>query len=313
MATKQIESLFFPRWYRQITYAWKNVYHDICLHKLAAILTILVIAISITLPIVCYLLWKNVNSIAKQWSPSPHLTVYLKKTLDKSQVEQLSTEMTHLPAVKSIEYHSKKQNIEEFKVWSGFSDTLDLLDDNPLPDLFIIIPNNVSKDTVVLHELRETLLSLSGIDDVRLNDSWFIRLTALTGLVSAIVWALSFLMLIAVSLVIGNSIRLMIFARRQTIMVMQLIGATEGFILRPFLYNGMLYSFISVVLALILSEIFIFRVDSIILEVSSVFDTKFMLYGLSWEECASIILLVTLVGWLSAWLATKKYLQVVEK
>lgn len=304
---------FFVQWYRQIVYAWQNAFNDMRRHRMAAILTLLVIAISITLPTVCYLLWKNASGAAKQWSPSPNLTVYLSKKLDTVRIDRLRVYIKKQPEVQSLEYRSRKQTLEEFRHWSGFGEALDLLDENPLPAVLIVVPKEVDRNPDALHQLRNKIVALSGVDDVRLDDSWFTRLTALTGLVASVVWALSLLMVVAVSLVIGNSIRLMIFSRRKTILIMQLNGATEGFILRPFLYSGMLHGIISAFLALILTEIFIFRVDSIILDVSSVFGTHFMLRGLSWEEGLFIVLLATILGWISAWLATRKYLQFAAK
>ncbi|QIQ20682.1 permease-like cell division protein FtsX [Zophobihabitans entericus] len=304
---------FFPRWKRQIGYAWQNVFNDFRQHIFASLLTVTVIAISITLPTICYLLWKNVNEAAHQWYPTPNLTSYIQKDLTQTETEELVAKIKSYDEVESVTYLSRDETLEEFRLWSGFSDALELLEENPLPAVAIVVPKEEAKQTVILHELQKQLLTLKGIDDVRLDDSWFTRLTALTGMVETIVWTLSILMVIAVSLVVGNSIRLMIFARRQTIQVMQLIGATEGFILRPFLYSGMFNGLISAIFALVLSEIFIYQIDSIILDVSSVFGTVFHIRGLSWDESLFIILLSTMIGWLSAWVATKKYLQITQQ
>ncbi|WP_392566349.1 permease-like cell division protein FtsX [Utexia brackfieldae] len=311
---KQSEKhVFFHRWCRQINYAWRNVFNDIRQHLLASILTIIVIAISITLPTICYLLWKNVNQAAHQWYPTPNLTAYLNKDISPEQTAILRAKITAFPEVEKLTYLSRDETLEEFQSWSGFSDAIELLAQNPLPAVMIVIPTDDAKQTIILHDLQKKIAALANVDDVRLDDSWFTRLTALTGMVGTIAWTLSILMIIAVSLVIGNSIRLMIFARRQTITVMQLIGATEGFILRPFLYSGMFHGLVSAILALVLSEIFIFRIDSIILNVSSIFGTIFTMSGLSWDESLFIILLSTILGWFSAWVATKKYLRITNK
>lgn len=304
------DNAFFPRWIRQIRYGWQNVFNDFRQHILASLLTIIVIAISITLPTICYLLWKNANEAASQWYPTPNLTVYLDKSLSQENTDVFINKIRQYPEVEDITYLSRNETLEEFKLWSGFSDAIDLLDENPLPAVVIIIPKEAAKQTSILHALQAEILKLAEVDDVRLDDSWFTRLTALTDMVKAIVWTISILMVIAVSLVIGNSIRLAIFARRQTIVVMQLIGATEGFILRPFLYSGMFNGFISAIVALVLSAIFIFQIEAIILNVSSVFGTIFTIESLNWEESLFIILVATIIGWLSAFVATKKYLKI---
>ncbi|WP_392552372.1 permease-like cell division protein FtsX [Orbus wheelerorum] len=302
------DNVFFSRWKRQIQYAWQNVFNDFRQHILASLLTIIVIAISITLPTIGYLLWKNANEAAHQWYPTPNLTVYLDKSLTTAQTDELLDKIKQYPEVENINYLSRDETLDEFRLWSGFSDAIDLLDENPLPAVAIVMPKDDAKQTNILHAIQVQIIKLKGVDDVRLDDSWFTRLTALTDMVKTIVWTISILMIIAVSLVIGNSIRLAIFARRQTIVVMQLIGATEGFILRPFLYSGIFNGFVSSVVALILSEIFIFQIDAIILNVSSIFGTIFTIEGLNWDEALFIVLISTIIGWLSALVATKKYL-----
>lgn len=306
---KKNKNSFFGRWKRQIGYAWCNVFNNFNQHIFASLLTIFVIAISITLPTISYLLWKNANQAAQQWAPSPNLTVYIKKLLTNEQTTELINKLKAYPEVAEVNYLSRDEAKEEFRSWSGFSSALDLLEDNPLPAVAIIIPKENAKETAILHNLQTQLLKMNGVDDVRLDDSWFTRLMALTDMVKSIVLTISIFMIIAVSLVIGNSIRLHIFARRQTIVVMQLIGATEGFILRPFLYNGMFIGLVSAVLALILSEIFILQIDAIILNVSAVFGTIFILKGLLWDESILIILISMIIGWFSALVATKKYLK----
>ncbi|XKM13487.1 permease-like cell division protein FtsX [Orbaceae bacterium ac157xtp] len=303
------DNAFFPRWKRQIQYAWRNVFNDLRQHIIASFLTIFVIAISIALPTIGYLIWKNANEAAQKWYPTPNLTAYLEKSATKTQTEQLIAQLKQHPKVANVTYLSKDETLEEFKLWSGFSDALTLLDENPLPAVIIIIPKDEAKKSAILHSMQMELIKLDGIDDIRLDDSWFTRLTALTNMVKTIVWIISLFMLIAVFLVIGNNIRLSIFARRQTLIVMQLIGATDGFILRPFLYSGIFNGFISALLALILSQIFIIQIDAIILNVSSVFGTIFTLQGLNWDEALFILLISSMVGWLSALIATKKYLK----
>ncbi|OCG45563.1 MULTISPECIES: permease-like cell division protein FtsX [Gilliamella] len=307
---KKDNNSFFSRWKRQIGYAWRNTFNDFSQHIFASLLTIFVIAISITLPTISYLLWKNANQTAKQWYPTPNLTIYINKDLTHEQTAELIVKLKSYPEVDQIDYLSRERTIEEFKTWSGFSNALDLLDENPLPAVAIVMPKEEAKKTVILHQLQTELLKLDGIDDIKLDDSWFTRLTALTNMIKSVVWIISVFMIIAVSLVIGNSIRLNIFARKQTIVVMQLIGATEGFILRPFLYSGIFIGLVSSVVSLLLSEIFIFQIESIILNVSDIFGTMIHLEGLLWDESILIILITMIIGWFSSLIATKKYLKI---
>lgn len=142
-----------------------------------------------------------------------------------------------------------------------------------------------------------------------MDDSWFARLAALTGLVGQVAAMIGVLMVVAVFLVIGNSVRLSIFSRRDTINVMKLIGATDGFILRPFLNGGAMLGFGGAVLSLILSEALVWKLGSVVTQVATVFGTSFTLHGLSWDESLLLVLISAMIGWIAAWLATVQHLR----
>ncbi|VDZ85970.1 Cell division protein FtsX [Kluyvera intermedia] len=153
------------------------------------------------------------------------------------------------------------------------------------------------------------MAQVQGVNEVRMDDSWFSRLASITGLVGRVSAMIGVLMVAAVFLVIGNSVRLSIFARRDSINVQKLIGATDGFILRPFLYGGALLGFSGAFLSLILSEILVMRLSSAVTEVARVFGTQFELSGLSFDECLLLLLLSSMIGWVAAWLATVQHLR----
>ena len=250
----------------QVRYAFHGALQDLKSKPFATFLTVMVIAISLTLPSVCYMVYKNVNQAATQYYPSPQITVYLQKTLD-------------------------------------------MLEENPLPAVAVVIPKLDFQGTESLNTLRDRITQINGIDEVRMDDSWFARLAALTGLVGRVSAMIGVLMVAAVFLVIGNSVRLSIFARRDSINVQKLIGATDGFILRPFLYGGALLGFSGALLSLILSEILVLRLSSAVAEVAQVFGTKFDINGLSFDECLLLLLVCSMIGWVAAWLATVQHLR----
>ncbi|HGJ5863293.1 MAG TPA: permease-like cell division protein FtsX [Arsenophonus nasoniae] len=295
-------------WREQWRYAWLNTLADMLRQPLATFLTVAVIAISITLPSLCYIVWKNVSQAAQQWYPTPQLTVYLDKSLDEKGAEQTVAGLRQLDGVKSVNYLSREEAMIEFRNWSGFSTALDLLEENPLPAVAIITPKIDFQNSQSLINLRNKVGQLAGIEDVRMDDSWFTRLAALTGLIGQIALVISILMIMAVFLVIGNSIRLNIFARRDTINVMKLIGATDGFIMRPFLNGGIILGFLGALLSLILSALLVWQLTDIVTQVAGVFGTTFHIQGLLWDEVLLIILVAAMIGWLAAWLATAQHL-----
>ncbi len=293
----------------QLRYAWQGAVQDLRSKPLATFLTVMVIAISLTLPSVCYMVYKNVNQASSQYYPSPQITVYIDKSLDDNAAQTLVSQLQSEQGVEKVNYLSRDEALGEFRNWSGFGGALDMLEENPLPAVAVVVPKIDFQSTQALNTLRDRITTLHGIDEVRMDDSWFARLSALTGLVGRISAMIGVLMVAAVFLVIGNSVRLSIFARRDTINVQKLIGATDGFILRPFLYGGALLGFSGAILSLILSEILVLRLSYSVSEVAKVFGTQFSISGLGFDECLLLLLVSSMIGWLAAWLATVQHLR----
>mgnify|MGYP003774574947 FL=1 len=296
-------------WHEQWRYAWSNALSDMLRQPLATLLTIMVIAISLTLPSVCYLVWKNVSTAAQQWYPTPQLTVYLDKALDDDAAENVIKALRAEAGVEKVNYLTRDEAMGEFRNWSGFGGALDMLEENPLPAVAIITPKLNFQSQETLNTLRDRVAAVQGIDEVRMDDSWFARLAALTGLVGQVAAMIGILMIVAVFLVIGNSVRLSIFSRRDTINVMKLIGATDGFILRPFLNGGAMLGLFGALLSLALSQALVMRLESVVLHVASVFGTTFTLHGLGWDESLLLLLIAAMIGWIAAWLATVQHLR----
>ncbi|MGL4858329.1 MAG: permease-like cell division protein FtsX [Enterobacteriaceae bacterium] len=295
--------------YGQFRYAWGNTLRNMLRQPLSTLLTITVIAIALTLPSICYLVWKNVSEASTQWYPAPQLTVYLDKSLDDQGAQNVVKQIEAIDGVDKVNYLSREEALNEFRGWSGFGSALNMLEENPLPAVAIITPKLDFQSAQTLPGLRDKLAAVKGVEDVRLDDSWFARLAALSGLVANVAGIIAILMIIAVFLVIGNSVRLMIFSRRDTINVMKLIGATDGFILRPFLNGGALLGALGALLSLLLSQILVWCLQSVVTQVAQVFGTTFHLQGLAWDESLLLLLIAAMIGWFAAWLATARHLR----
>lgn len=298
-------SVFREHW----RYAWNSAKFDLLRRPWSTVLTVMVIAISLTLPTTCYLLWKNVNTAANQWYPTPQLTVYLDLSLSDEEARLAAEQLTRVNGVESMTFLSRVEALTEFREWSGFGDAIEMLDENPLPAVAMLLPTEQFESPTQLQVLRERVRDVSGVYDVRLDDGWFTRLTALTGLVALIAGLITALMIVAVFLVIGNSIRLSIFSRRDTINVMKLIGATDGFIMRPFLNSGAVLGLVGALATVVLSQLLIWGLSTAVSNAASVFSAVFHLQGLSWEEALLLILVATMIGWTAAWLATMQHLR----
>jgi cell division transport system permease protein len=235
--------------------------------------------------------------------------VYLDKALDDDAAVKVLDTLKAEAGVDKVNYLSREEARGEFRNWSGFGGALDMLEENPLPAVAIITPKMDFQSADTLNTLRDRVAAVPGVDEVRMDDSWFARLAALTGLVGQIAAMIGILMIVAVFLVIGNSVRLSIFSRRDTINVMKLMGATDGFILRPFLNGGAMLGFFGALLSLILSGALVWKLGSVVTNVAKVFGTSFTLHGLSWDEALLLLIISAMIGWIAAWLATVQHLR----
>ena len=239
----------------QSVYVLRAVLADLLKRKFATLLTVLVIAVSLTIPTVSYLLWKNIHHATTQFYPESELTVYLHKNLSEEDANLVVEKIRQQEGVESLNYISRQESLNEFRHWSGFSEELDVLDDNPLPAVVMIKPTKAFNESQQRNELRENLDKIKGVQEVRLDNDWLEKLTALTWLVAHVAIFCTVLMAVAVFLVIGNSIRADVYSNQANIEVMKLLGATDQFILRPFLYTGMIYAALGGFFACIFSSL----------------------------------------------------------
>ena len=170
----------------QVRYAWHGALQDLKSTPLATFLTVMVIAISLTLPSVCYMVYKNVSTAASQYYPTPQITVYLEKTLDDDAAARVVGQLQAEQGVEKVNYLSRDEALGEFRNWSGFGGALDMLEENPLPAVAIVVPKIDFQSVEALNTLRDRVSHVQGVDEVRMDDSWFARLSSLTGLVGRV-------------------------------------------------------------------------------------------------------------------------------
>ena len=297
----------------QSVYVLRAVLADLMKRKFATLLTVLVIAVSLTIPTVSYLLWKNIHHATTQFYPESELTVYLHKNLSEEDANLVVEKIRQQEGVESLNYISRQESLNEFRHWSGFSEELDVLDDNPLPAVVMIKPSKAFNESQQRNELRENLDKIKGVQEVRLDNDWLEKLTALTWLVAHVAIFCTVLMAIAVFLVIGNSIRADVYSNQANIEVMKLLGATDQFILRPFLYTGMIYAVLGGFFACIFSSLTIGYFTGAVKYVTDIFAVNFNLDGLGLVEFLFLLVVCIIMGYIGAWLSATRYIRLLDK
>ena len=222
----------------------------------------------------------------------------------------LAREIASRSDVASVKFVDRATALEDFRAHSGFGSALDALEGNPLPDALVVRPASGAAGDV--EGVAAALRKLPETDLVQLDTQWVARLRAMLALSVRIVDLATVLLAIAVAIVIGNTIRLEIQNRSAEIEVTKLVGGTDGFIRRPFLYLGLCYGLAGAVVAYLLIAATLVILGPPVSRLAALYDSQFALSGLSWRETGVLLAGGALLGWAGAGLATARHLRAVE-
>lgn len=278
----------------------------------STLLTSAVIAISLALPFGLQILLDNVERLTAGWRNSAQISLYLKQDIHPSLAKQTASRIKGWEEVEAVEYISSEQALEEFKQLSGFGGALDVLQDNPLPAVLLVKPAAGFEQAARLELLLGRLGKLRTVDQAQLDMDWVRRLGALIRLGERGIFLLAGLLGVGVLLVIGNTIRLTIYNRRQEIVVTKLIGATNWFIRRPFLYTGFWYGLFGAVLAWMLVILFLGLLKGPVDDLALLYNSTFSIKGIDVKTGMAIYITGVFLGLSGAWLAVARHLQAIE-
>jgi len=274
------------------------------------LLTVLVIAIAIALPAGLSLLVKNAGVMSNSWESAADFTAYLDMNASEARGRALASEVQQRDDVAEVTFISRGEALEEFRARSGFGEALQALEENPLPHALVVRPVGASVGEV--QALADSLSSLKDISIVQLDTQWVARLQSMLTLLDRVVDIATVLLGLAVILVIGNTIRLEINNRSDEIEVMKLVGGSDGFIRRPFLYLGFWYGLIGASAAALLISIALMLIQAPVTTLAELYASSYTLSGLTFTDTLMLLGGGALLGWAGAWLATTRHLRLIE-
>lgn len=280
-------------------------------HPLSSLLTALVIGITLALPAALHLLVKNLDELSFSWERTVQASLFLEDSLTEKQGRDMAIRITEMPIVASAEYISRNQALEEFRRLSGFGEALDLLEENPLPAVISVQPTKEAS-TLQIQDLLKNLSLTKGVESARIDQSWLERLNAILIIVQHIVQALAVLLALAVIVTVGNTIRLDIQNRKAEIEVMKLLGATNAFVRRPFLYTGVWYGICGGIVAWLLLQIVLSVLSGPVRYLAGLYQSDFGLSGLSLDATLLLFASGILLGWFGSWWTVTRHLQAIE-
>ena len=269
----------------------------------ATLLTVGVMAVAFALPLGLWLALQNVGHFAGDVQQSREIDLFLPPETPVARAQALAETLRARDDVASVELRTPDQGLAEFRQRSGLADSLDLLDGNPLPALLVVVPEgDEARLVAALEALPET-------DLLQHDAAWRERLTGWMGFGERLTWVLAALFGLGALLVVGNTVRLDIQSRREEIGVLQLLGASDGFIRRPFVYLGAWYGLAAGALALGLLTLAALALRDPLAALARSYGSPFALSGLDPLGAALVVLAATIVGWLGAWLVTGHFLR----
>ena len=286
---------------------------DLSRNPFSSILSISVIAIALALPGGLFAALENINKFTAEFEHGAKISLFLAPQVSVKQAAGLQQSIQQHNAIKLVELITPDQAMEEFKSRSGLQTALDSLTSNPLPVVLLAYPKDeIARSPEKLAALIEELGKLKQVELSQFDIEWIKRLTALMELVTRAVWIIAFILGLGVFLVIGNTIRLAITNRQEEIRIIKLIGGTDAFIRRSFLYSGMLQGLFGGLLALLIIFLLFSFISAPTSSLSSMYGIAFSLDPLHFLPSLLLVSGGALIGWLSARVTVGVYLRQFE-
>jgi len=274
------------------------------------LLSILVMGIAISLPASIYTAMDNLQTLSSNTVTAPQISLFLKKDTTRQDMDSIRLLLEENTLVTGYLFVPKDQALYQLQLDNGFSEAVQNLAYNPLPDAFIVDTANVGAD--VIDQLRTDMQTWPAIEHVQFDSLWAKRLEALLNFGRILVFTLFTLLSIAIVAIMFNTIRLQILTRQQEIAVSKLIGATDSFIQRPFLYFGALQGFAGGVTAwLIISTVFQMLSDEL-QTIARLYSLEIQLSPPDYADTISLLAFATWLGWLGARVSVANHLWQIE-
>jgi cell division transport system permease protein len=281
-------------------------------HPFATLLTILVIGIALALPACLHVLVQNVRTASGGWSNALDISVYMKTSASLDDTKQAAERIRKRRDVDEVTIIPADDALAEFRKSSGFGEALEALKDNPLPHALVVRPDAESRDPARVAQLTAELRKIPGVDIVQLDTEWVSRFNAILDVVRRVVFLAAGLFALGILVIVGNTIRLDIENRRDEIEVTKLVGGSDAFVRRPFLYNGIWYGLGGGLIAWLIVAIVVFVLGDPVERIAGLYGSKFQLQGLGLVGWAALMAGGTGLGWLGSFIAATRELRGIE-
>ncbi len=298
-------------WLRRHSYSFFSSLGVLVKHKVGTLMTVLVLAIAMFLPLGLYITLTNLEGMNLRQDEWGAVTVFFKSGTTREEVRRVADDLDKRMNPETVVIISPAEGLADFRDASGFGESLDILEENPLPWVMQISPQQGPTEQVEerVAELTGFLQSFDSIEVTQFDYKWLQRLGRMMELGQAAVTVLILLFGLAVVVVVANTIRLDVASHTEEIEILALVGAGNAFVRQPFLYTGLWYGLMGGLLAVLLlglTMLYLARPLGLLLET---YGTVFSLRGLGGYNTLWVLLGGGFLGWLGAWVSVQRYLQ----
>lgn len=278
----------------------------------SALLTVLVIGIALALPACLHVLVQNVRAASGGWSNALDISVYMKPGTSIDEAKRAAERIGKRRDVSNVTVVKADDALAEFRRNSGFGEALDALKDNPLPHALIVRPAQEFRGPGQVGGLVAELKRLPGVDIVQLDTEWVSRFNAILDIVRRIVLLAAALFALGILVIVGNTIRLDIENRRDEIEVTKLVGGSDAFVRRPFLYSGAWYGLGGGLIAWLVVAVVILILGEPVRRIAGLYGSNYALQGLGAAGVGALVIGGIALGWLGSYIAATRELRGIE-
>ena len=277
----------------------------------ASLMIVLVIAVTLAIPAALNLVVKNAQSVSAGWDNALDFSVYLQRSVSEEGASSLASLIQQRADVESVRLVTASEALDEFRQQSGFGEALDQLSDNPLPHTLVVRPSAANTgQSIVL--LQEELGNLPEADAVQVDTEWVQRFHAILDILRRAIVIGASLLGVAIVIIIGNTIRLDIQNRREEIEVTKLIGASNAFVRRPFLWSGFWYGLFGGLLAVGLVHYGLYLLEQPVARLAGLYQSGIVVMSLSANETLTVIGIGVALGLTGSWFAAARHMRRIE-
>lgn len=276
----------------------------------SSLLNILVIGVALSLPTGGYVLLQNIQGLSDKLVGAPQISIFLNMNVTQDDIAHMTKQLQQHDAISLVEFVSKDDALKQLQQSTGLTDVTAGLPQNPLPNAFIIYPK--SKDVQVLEKLCDELKTWPKFDHVQLDSAWVRKLDAMLKFARLAVLILAVLLSFALVAITFNTIRLQILTQREEIEVSKLIGASNAFIRRPFMYFGLIQGLLGGATAWLIITVSLSLLNVSMADLTELYASNFRLQHLSFSDSLTLLGFSAYLGWLGALLSVSQHLWQIE-